>query len=71
MDARSVRNVHSGVFNRLPEKLPFSRLRKRNVGMNKLVAKVLVDVGMAVAMLVSFVTGLEIWLVLPEGRRTG
>lgn len=39
--------------------------------MNKLVAKVLVDVGMAVTMLASFVTGLALWLVLPEGRRAG
>ncbi|MDH5200456.1 MAG: DUF4405 domain-containing protein, partial [Candidatus Bathyarchaeota archaeon] len=37
--------------------------------MNKLVAKVLVDVGMAVTMLASFVTGVVLWLVLPEGRR--
>jgi uncharacterized iron-regulated membrane protein len=37
--------------------------------MNKLVTKVLVDVGMAVTMLASFVTGVVLWLVLPEGRR--
>ena len=39
--------------------------------MNKLVAKVLIDIGMAATMLVSFVTGVVLWLVLPEGRRSG
>jgi hypothetical protein len=35
------------------------------------VAKVLVDIGLAVTMLASFVTGVVLWLVLPEGRRAG
>jgi uncharacterized iron-regulated membrane protein len=39
--------------------------------MNKLQAKVLVDVGMAVAMLVSLATGVVLWLVLPHGRFAG
>jgi uncharacterized iron-regulated membrane protein len=39
--------------------------------MNNLRVKVLVDVGMAVAMLVSLATGVIIWLVLPHGRYAG
>ena len=39
--------------------------------MNKLQAKVLVDVGMAVAMLASLATGVVLWLVLPHGRYAG
>ena len=39
--------------------------------MNKLVTKVLVDIGMAATMLTSFVTGVVLWLILPEGKRAG
>lgn len=39
--------------------------------MNKIQTKVLVDVGMAVAMLVSLAIGVVLWLVLPHGRYAG
>jgi hypothetical protein len=37
----------------------------------KLASKVLADIGMAVTMFISFLTGLVLWLVLPQGRRAG
>ncbi len=39
--------------------------------MSNLRTKVIVDVAMSVTMLVSLVTGLVIWLLLPEGQQSG
>ncbi len=39
--------------------------------MPRLRAKVIVDIAMGVTMLVSLVTGLVIWLLLPEGQQSG
>ena len=37
----------------------------------KLTTKVLVDIGMTITMLISFTTGMVLWLVIPSGRGSG